>query len=247
MKEIGGFPVFTGKSSKKAKDLTGQRFNRLTVITRGENICNHPAWICKCDCGNYTLVSTQCLLRGTTKSCGCWRKEMPGLKQRLDIANKRFGKLTALSIDWEQTRRERCTWWRCKCDCGTELSVSLNHLTRGLTGSCGCENKSLGERKIAQILTANHIKFIEQYTFADLKGKTGLPYRYDFFLPDYNLLIEYDGIQHYKEVKYFNISLKEQQKRDKIKDKYAKDHHIKLIRIPYTKYNSLTIEDILKI
>lgn len=58
------------------KDLTGQRFGRLTVIRRGENKCGHPAWICQCDCGNVTHILGDSLRNGNTKSCGCFRKEV---------------------------------------------------------------------------------------------------------------------------------------------------------------------------
>ena len=41
---------------RKAIDLTGKRFGKLTVISRKENIGNSAAWLCQCDCGNKTVV-----------------------------------------------------------------------------------------------------------------------------------------------------------------------------------------------
>lgn len=64
----------------KFQDLTGQRFGRLTVIKRVENK-TYPSgqkkveWLCKCECGKETTVSSQCLLNGHTKSCGCTKGE----------------------------------------------------------------------------------------------------------------------------------------------------------------------------
>ena len=53
-------------------DLTGQRFNCLTVIERAENTTKGIArWKCKCDCGNYTIVRGSNLKTGAVKSCGC--------------------------------------------------------------------------------------------------------------------------------------------------------------------------------
>ena len=54
-------------------DLSGQRFNRLTVIKRSEFQSSriHPEWLCVCDCGNETLVRGHNLRNGNTKSCGC--------------------------------------------------------------------------------------------------------------------------------------------------------------------------------
>ncbi len=58
------------------KDLTGQKFNRLTVLEKGErNSCNQIQWKCKCDCGNIVLATTTYLKSGHTKSCGCLNKE----------------------------------------------------------------------------------------------------------------------------------------------------------------------------
>ena len=56
-----------------AKDLTGQRFGKLTVLSFSGNINNHGEKIyqCKCDCGNQTEVATGKLTNGDTQSCGC--------------------------------------------------------------------------------------------------------------------------------------------------------------------------------
>lgn len=57
-------------------DLTGQRFGRLIVIKRdGTTRSKHTRWLCKCDCGNFTYVSRVSLKNGSTKSCGCLKKE----------------------------------------------------------------------------------------------------------------------------------------------------------------------------
>lgn len=59
----------------RVKDLSGQKFGRLTVIKRGENNKHGlPRWECKCDCGKITLVSGQHLREEKVKSCGCLKK-----------------------------------------------------------------------------------------------------------------------------------------------------------------------------
>lgn len=59
-------------------DLTNSRFGKLTVLYRDNSIqkkkSGHVHWICLCDCGNKTSVSSNCLRKGTTKSCGCLKK-----------------------------------------------------------------------------------------------------------------------------------------------------------------------------
>ena len=62
----------------KLKDLTGQRFGRLTVISRAENKIygnkQKATWLCQCDCGNKIIVVGESLKAGFTKSCGCLHK-----------------------------------------------------------------------------------------------------------------------------------------------------------------------------
>lgn len=57
-------------------DLTGQKFNRLTVLGLGErNSSGQMQWKCKCECGNIAYATTTYLKTGHTKSCGCLKKE----------------------------------------------------------------------------------------------------------------------------------------------------------------------------
>jgi len=59
-----------------AENLVNQKFGRLTVIGRSENLkSGNSQWICRCDCGNITKVSRPRLINGTSKSCGCLRNE----------------------------------------------------------------------------------------------------------------------------------------------------------------------------
>lgn len=63
----------------KVEDLTGKKFNKLTVIRRVENTKNgQTRWLCECDCGNTKIVTGVGLRRNHVKSCGCLVKEMSG-------------------------------------------------------------------------------------------------------------------------------------------------------------------------
>lgn len=66
-----------GCSYALVKDLTGKRFNRLTVIKRSDvrNKQHQIKWICNCDCGKQTEVLGHCLTTNNTKSCGCLNME----------------------------------------------------------------------------------------------------------------------------------------------------------------------------
>ena len=78
-------------------DLTGQKYNRLTVIERAsdyifKNGTRNTRWKCKCDCGNEVIVSTSHLRSGHTKSCGCYAKEVSiqnGLKKKHGLKDSR--------------------------------------------------------------------------------------------------------------------------------------------------------------
>lgn len=103
-------------------------------------------------------------------------------------------------------------------------------------------NKSKGENKIINFLTKNSIKFISQKRFKDCKNKRPLPF--DFYLPDLNLCIEYDGQQHFRAFSKFggDKALYRTVKNDQIKNKYCKNNNINLERISYKKFDKLENE-----
>lgn len=72
-------------------DMTGQRFGKLTVIspTKKRDKRGVVFWLCKCDCGNETIVSGTRLRRGETKSCGCVWEE--NIKKAHIARRKHFG------------------------------------------------------------------------------------------------------------------------------------------------------------
>ena len=116
-----------------------------------------------------------------------------------------------------------------------------NHLK-----SNGCQRckMSYGEYRIEAFLKKSNINHICEYKFKDCIHIKPLPF--DFYLPDLNACIEFDGIQHFKVVKYYKGTrgkLEEQQRRDNIKTDYCKHNDIKLIRISYLDVNN--IENIL--
>jgi hypothetical protein len=61
---------------RRYEDLTGQKFGRLTVVSRGPNSGQHTRWNCICECGNKTLSRTEHLRDGQSHSCGCLNREM---------------------------------------------------------------------------------------------------------------------------------------------------------------------------
>ena len=99
----------------------------------------------------------------------------------------------------------------------------------------GCPkcNESHGERAISKWLNDRHIKYIQQYTFSGCKDKQSLPF--DFYLPDFNITIDHQGLQHYEPVEFFGGQpyLEYVQYHDRIKSDYCTTNNIQLICIPY--------------
>lgn len=118
-------------------------------------------------------------------------------------------------------------------ECGTVFDIIPSKYFQQGKNCPNCHPKSVGELKIKNILVNYNIIFEEQKRFKECIDKYSLPF--DFYLPKYNILIEYQGIQHYQPVGEFggHEAFLMQQRRDNIKREFCKDNNIKLIEIPY--------------
>jgi len=105
--------------------------------------------------------------------------------------------------------------------------------------NCVGMRTSFGERKIKEFLDDNLIKYEREKKFDTCKNTKCLPF--DFYLPDYNICIEYDGQQHFNIVSIYGgeDSLKKIKINDNIKNNWCSENNIKLIRIPYIKKNKI--------
>lgn len=99
---------------------------------------------------------------------------------------------------------------------------------------CGCPHcsSSHGEKAIGQFLRANNLPFEYQYFVMHKENR----HYFDFYIKDLNLMIEYDGRQHYEPIKWFGgrDAFIAQQNRDAEKAQYCFENNIKLLRVPYT-------------
>lgn len=236
---------------KNSLDLIGQRFSKLVVLSYAPedkqvyyNGHHKRTWLCQCDCGNQCYVTTENLRRGDTPSCGCITRENRH-KQLKDLSGQKFGHLLVLNYIGTINGNSK---YKVKCDCGKEYEVFASNLTQGNTTSCGCIKESHGENKIREILTQNNIYFINQKKFSNFKysDTQGVP-KFDFYLPQLNTCIEYDGEQHFSLIFSFDTEERFQQRQlhDKEKNAYCLKNNITLIRIPYTHYSFLNIKDLL--
>lgn len=119
------------------------------------------------------------------------------------------------------------------CPLHGEFLQSAQHHKNG----CGCPScdKSKGELAVETILANNKIEFKPQKTFEDCLSCKGNKLRYDFYLLEENICIEFDGQQHYKPSDFFGgtSSYEELVKNDEIKNNYCIKNNIGLIRIKY--------------
>lgn len=195
-KTIRGACLTTGHTKscgclhKKAllKDLTGKKFNYLTVISYAYKKGKYHYWNCVCDCGSEVCVNGTYLRSGNTKSCGCAKRKMHLGQRKYDLSGMRFGFLVALSPRNHSS-------WDCVCDCGNHKLVKSSDLIRGFTTSCGCKSNnfcgSVNEREIYDYVQAllPNTDIIKAKILGTGKRKKEI----DIFIKDLNLGIEYNG------------------------------------------------------
>lgn len=115
--------------------------------------------------------------------------------------------------------------------CGCEWSPRPSNLLVGY--GCPSCNESKGEKQVSEWLEQHKMIYVPQKRFDDCYDKSTLPF--DFYLPNCNICIEYQGKQHYEPIEYFGgeKSLLYIQSHDKIKQDYCAEKNIQLICIPY--------------
>ena len=120
---------------------------------------------------------------------------------------------------------------KCNKCCRIFTQTPNSHYIKGQ--GCPFCIESNGEKQIKNILNEKNIKYIRQKTFEDCVDKYKL--RFDFYLPDFNTCVEYDGKQHYEPIEYFGGEEKFQlvKKHDNIKNLYCNKNNIRIIRIKY--------------
>lgn len=191
-------------------------------------------------CGNEYLVRPDSLLRGSK----CLKCTHGSYKERYLKTTEEFGDNV---LELTKGKYELKSEYK-----GTYEPIEIEHLECGniyttkpykfiLGSRCPICNQSKGETLVENVLIDLDIRFERQKKFKNLKNKNNLSY--DFYLPNQNILIEYQGIQHYEPIEIFGgvDSFKIQVKNDNIKRKYAKDNNYNLLEISYeiNKYGSI--------
>jgi hypothetical protein len=117
------------KTRHQYKDITGQKFGKLTVISYSETRNKKPFWLCRCDCGKEKIMKGSSLKNGSAASCGCARGRIN------DLTGQLFGKWIVVSFS---EMKRGAAYWVCQCECGKEKIINGSSLTFGSSKSCGC-------------------------------------------------------------------------------------------------------------
>jgi len=132
---VSGYIRSCGCLKAKAKDLTGQRFGRLTVIrpVKEQESKRSIIWECTCDCGNTVFLPSKRLRSGNVKSCGCYRRdvvrqESHKAKRYKDLTGQTFGRFTVLGKT--DKRSYGNIVWKCQKDTGEIILRSTSVLKR---------------------------------------------------------------------------------------------------------------------
>ena len=128
-------------------DLTGQRFGRLVALEpTSERWKTSVVWRCACDCGNLCNVPSSWLRGGLKRSCGCLQDET----RRTDISGQKRGHLTAICPT--DQRRQGCTVWQWRCDCGTTVLKTPGMVHPGASTMCPACAKKLKQQQAKAML-----------------------------------------------------------------------------------------------
>lgn len=141
------------------KDLVGNDYGRLTVVRFvGRCKFRNSLWECVCECGSVAIVTYQRLECGTTKSCGCLRKDANANKNRqiaAPIVGRRFGRLRVVADDIRVDNRRRF-YCQCICDCGVICYCCRDKLFKKLKTHCGCNSrKQISHQRFGRLVAVS--------------------------------------------------------------------------------------------
>ena len=233
-----GCPLCGGTMHKTQEQYVEElKLKNPNIIAIGQYINHSTKIMHKCLKHNYEwMASPHTILSG----CGCPMCKNDKLSNAFKISHDEYvNKLYAVNknivVLGEYVNARTPIKHKCLID-GWEWDATPENLLKGHgCPQCNKCSKSNGEKLVSKWLDANNITYKKQKTFDDCRDKQVL--QFDFYLPDYNIVIEYNGKQHYEPVDYFGgkTGFEYTVKHDKMKTDYCKKNNIMLFIIPYFK------------
>lgn len=175
----------------------------------------------------------------------CGRERTVNAKRvSFEYAKEVFAKNDMELLDQPYTNSSTPMAYICKNH--RDIGIQYKALVNAFKQHCPYCHKIKGEAEIARILQLNNVDFSSHKSYDDLRGVGGGKLSYDFYLPKYDTLIEFQGEQHERPIDYFGgeEQFKIQCEHDLRKRNYAIEHNTKLLEIWYYEFNN--IESILK-
>lgn len=244
-------------------NLKNQTINSIKVLEKDIELSgkgNGVFWKCKCLlCGKVFSVR-EGHLRHKTKtinSCGCDKYEIISKANTKNLIGFKNNLITIIAKDEKATKQNNNghVYWIGQCECGRIVYniKGSSFFKNGYPKSCGCTTFSSGEILIRNILEKNNIQYKKEYTFSDLYSQFNRRLRFDFGIlnnkKEIKGIIEYNGEQHYKEIKGWMIKnggFKRRKENDQLKISYCKKNNIPLLILRYDQKKDDIITDIEK-
>lgn len=215
------------------------KFPHIDVCSQFHNVSERMTYHCRV-CGYEWAAVANTLLNCSTRGCprcaGIVVQSEDMLVSRLALKQPTVRYLCGF-VRMDKPARFSCIV------CGYEWESTPHNVLK----SKGCPHcaSSLGEQVVENYLKQRGIDYKTQYRFEGCKSQRPLPF--DFYLPNLNIAIEYDGEQHFMPVRFHGRNADSAyqdwqalQERDNIKNDYCTQHGIYLIRIPYTDFDKIT-------
>lgn len=127
-------------SHSVSKDITGNKYGKLTVTKFSHKENDLYYWECLCGCGNLKLINRRHLQKNGVKSCGC----LHGRQLLEDLTGKTFNRLLLKErLIIKNKHNIRKTFYECLCSCGNFTVVKATEIKSGKIKSCGCLKKEI--------------------------------------------------------------------------------------------------------
>ena len=225
------------KDKDKVLDEIYKKNPQVRVIGEYVDTCTKVKTECL-KCGHQWMVIPEKLVYG--RGCPVCANKERGLKSRTnpDEFRMRLHQINP-NITLVDTYEKNTTAITVACNfCNKSFIAMPIDLLYGKTCPT-CFPRSKGERKICEALLRMGIDYQQQKTMDDCKYVALLSF--DFYLPEYDMMIEYDGEQHFYPIERFGgeDALKKNKIRDKIKDTWCENHGVKMLRIPFWEYGNI--------
>lgn len=131
--------------------------------------------LAKCHCGKLFETEKRNVVKGRIKSCGCSRIK--------NFQNKKFNMITVLEKTEKRCKFNNSVIWKCKCDCGKELELSVSQFTHPTRKSCGCDKTGV-INACKERAGKNHHWYKQEISDED-RGKRRRTYNYSTVIKTY--------------------------------------------------------------